>query len=431
MKTTLEDVGPWRKEIAIVLDPEEVDREMDQVVARYREKAVIPGFRRGRVPSELLRSTYRSSLESDLLNQILPEATQKAVEEHALQLASPPKIKDLHFRPGEALTFTAVVEVWPQIQVQGHKGMELDEPIYAVEEEQVDAVLRNLRERKAELTPVLRPSREGDVLEVSLQAVDVQGRRLPRAKRQVISMDAGGQKLLPEFREASLGCEAGSTRIVHIVYPEDFEDPELAGKSRHYEMKVKQILEKKLPEGDDSFAKAVGGVETLEELKSKIRLRLEAEERMRARQRTEETLVDRLILNNPLEVPEAVIERSLERAWEKASEGSTRMQEDEFKAAYRPVVERLRKREILLDCLAGQEGLEVTEDELLEQLRRSAPAGVDPNVVRQKLERDGELGQVRAELQERKVFDFLIEHATIHRIHQPRERPAQSNLILP
>ena len=431
MKTTLEDVGPWQKAIAIELDVEEVEREMDQVVSRYRQKAVIPGFRRGKVPTDLVRSTYRSSLESDLLNQILPEATQRAVDEHALQLAAPPRIRDLHFHPGEPLRFTALIDVWPVVQVQGFEKLEVEEIVYAVEEEMVEAVVEGLRERHARLIPVSRPSQAGDVLEVSLQAVDVNGARLPRSKRQTISMEADSEKLLPEFREASLGREPGSVQIVRIQYPDDFEDPELAGKQRHYEMRIKQILEKILPDLDDSLAERIGGVESLEALRSKVRLRLETEERLKARQRTEEAVIDRLIHQNPFDLPDGIVDRSLDRAWEKTGEKEARMSEEEFREAYRPIVVRLRKREILLDSLAAQQSLEVTEEGLMEQISQSAPPGIDPRIVRQKLERDGELERVRGELRERKVFDFLLEQATVQRIHQPRERRPASNIILP
>jgi len=431
VKTSLEDIGPWQKAIAITLDPDEVEREMDHVVARYREKAVIPGFRKGKVPEQIVRTQFRSSLESDLLNHILPEATEKAVQEHALQLAAPPKIQDLRFRPGEPLQFTAVVDVWPQVTVSGHKGMEIEETITAVDEGTVEEFLAALRERMAELVPVFRASVEGDILEVAIQAVDVNGQRLPRAKRQVQRMEAGSARLLPEFREVSIGLEPGGTAVVHVRYPEDFENADLAGKQRHYQLRVRQIMEKKLPELDDAFAQKVDGLESLEALRSKIRLRLETEERLRARQRTEEALIDRLILNNPLEVPESIIEASLERALAKAQEREPGVDEEEFRRAYRPLVARLRQREILLESLAQQEGIEVTEEEVLAEVAQASPPGVNPRVVRQRLERDGELDRIRGDLRERKVLTLLTENSTIHRIHQPSPRQPKSNLILP
>jgi trigger factor len=429
VKTTLADVGPWQKAIEITLDREEVEREMDRVVATYRTRAVIPGFRKGKVPAEIVRSHYRDSLESDLLNHLLPEATEKAIAEHRLQIASTPRIQGLTFRSGEPLTFTAVVDLWPVVEVQGYRGLELEETVTEAGDEMVEEFLRALRERAATFTPVLRPSQPGDVVEASVVPVDVNGQRLPRGKRRVVRMEAGGPSLLAEFREESLGAVAGTQKVVRITYPAEFGDPELAGQTRYYRMHVKQILEKNLPEMDDAFAGRVDALPSLEALRAKIRLRLEADERLRARERTEEQLVDRLIERTPFEVPPGIVERSLSRALDKAREESPGLDETEFRERYAPLVVRLRKREILLDSIARQESIEVTEEDLAAEIARSAPAGIDPQVVRRRLEREGELERVRDDLRERRILDFLLEQATVRRTVQPG--PRKSNLILP
>lgn len=429
MKTSIEEVGPWKKAISITLEPGEVEREMDAMVARYRTRAVVPGFRKGKVPDQIVRTQYRDSLESDLLNHLLPEATDKAIAEHGLQVAGPPRIQDLRFRAGEPLSFVAVVEIWPTVELTVYKGLELDETVTEVDDAMVDDFLAALRERAAEVTPVLRASQPGDLVEASVVAVDVHGQRLPRSKRQVVRMEADGATLLPEFRAISVGLEPGAERVVRIDYPADFGDQDLAGRTRHYRLHVKQILEKKLPELDDAFAGRIDGLPSVEALRAKIRLRLEAEERLRARQRTEEALVDRLIERNPFDVPEGIVDRSLDRALQKAREENPGIDEAEFRQAYAPLVIRLRKREILLDSIARQESIEVTEEDLDAELVKSAPAGISPNAIRRRLEKEGELDRVRDDLRERRILDFLLEHATVNRVHQPRSRP--SNLILP
>lgn len=429
VKSTVAEAGPWQKSITITLEPDEVEREMDHVISGYRKRAVIPGFRKGKVPEELVKHHFRDSLENDLLQHILPEATAKAIAEHALQLAAPARIQDIRFRPGEPLTFVAVVDVWPQIEVQGFQGAELNETVIEMDEETIDQFLHALQERQAETLPVARPSLQGDIVEVAVIAVDLNGARLPRAKRQTVRMEAGGASLLPEFREVSLGLQPGDERMVHVNYPEEFGDRELAGKQRHYRMQVRQVMEKKLPELDDAFAGRVDGLESLEALRSRIRLRLEAEERLRARRQTEEALVDLLIARNPFEVPEAIVERSLGRAIEKASKEDPGLDEEEFKRVYTPMVVRVRKREILLESIARQESIAVDEEELDAEIGQSAPPGVDPRQIRRRLEKDEELERVRGDLLERKTFDFLFERATVHRVYEPRKRP--SNIIVP
>jgi trigger factor len=429
VKSTLEEAGPWRKALTITIEPAEVEKEMDHVLADYRKRAVIPGFRKGKVPDELVKAHFGGSLENDLLQHILPEAIDKAIAEHGLTPAAPARVQDLHFRPGEPLTFVAHVDIWPQVEVTGFEGAELGETVTEIDEQTVDEFLHALQERQAEFIPVARPSAPGDIVETTIIAVDLNGSRLPRAKRQTVRMEADGGNLLPEFRAVSVGLQVGEERMVHITYPEDFGDQELAGKQRHYRMHVKQVMEKKLPSLDDQFAGRIDGLESLEALRSRIRLRLEAEERLRARQRTEEALVDLLIARNEFEVPEGIVERSLVRALEKGRQENPDLDEEEFRQAYTPMVVRLRKREILLDSIARQASIGVSEEELDSEIGHSAPAGVDPRQIRRRLEKDGELDRVRGDLVERKTFDFLLEKAVVNRVHAPRQR--QSNIIVP
>jgi trigger factor len=429
VKSTVAETGPWERAITITLDSDEVEREMDRVLSAYRKRAVIPGFRKGKVPEELVKHHFRDSLETDLLQHLLPDAVGKAIAEHALQLAAPARIQDIRFRPGEPLTFVALVEIWPRVEVRGFEGAELSETVTEIDEETIDQFLQALQDRSAEILPVARPALQGDVVEVSIIAVDLNGARLPRAKRQTVRMEAGGASLLPEFREISVGLQAGEERMVHISYPEAFSDRELAGKQRHYRMHVRQVMEKKLPELDDAFAGRVDGLPSLEALRSRIRLRLEAEERLRARRQTEEALIDLLITRNPFEVPEAIVERSLGQAMEKARKEDPGLDEEEFNRIYTPMVVRLNKRGILLESMARQESIAVDDEELDAEISHSAPPGVDPRQIRRRLQKDEELERVRGDLLERKTFDFLFERATVHRVYEQRRRP--SNIIVP
>ncbi len=429
MKSTVAETGPWQRAITITLESDEVEREMDRVLSNYRKRAVIPGFRKGKVPEELVKHHFRDSLETDLLQHLLPDAIGKAIAEHALQLAAPASIQDIRFRPGEPLTFVALVEIWPRVEVRGFEGVELSETVVDIDEETIDQFLQALQDRSAEILPVARPALPGDIVEVSIIAVDLNGARLPRAKRQTVRMEAGGASLLPEFREISVGLRAGEERMVHISYPEEFGDRELAGKQRHYRMHVRQVMEKKLPELDDAFAGRVDGLPSLEALRSRIRLRLEAEERLRARRQTEEALIDLLITQNPFEVPEAIVERSLGQAMEKARKEDPGLDEEEFNRIYTPMVVRLNKRGILLDSMARQESIAIEDEELDAEISHSAPPGVDPRHIRRRLQKDEELERVRGDLLERKTFDFLLEKATVHRVYEPRRRPP--SIIVP
>src|SRR5690606_31958056 len=181
----------------------------------------------------------------------------------------------LHFHPGEEMRFTAVVEIWPEVDPQGVDSVRVEEVVWEVGEEQVEAALDSLRERATQFEPVDRPAADGDVVDVILQAADRSGKAVPAAKRQEARLEVGGETLLPEFREATRGITAGERRVVHVTYPTDFENRSLAGQSRTLLLRAQKIYEKKVPALDDAFAQTLGTPD-LATLRAQVRARLEA-----------------------------------------------------------------------------------------------------------------------------------------------------------
>lgn len=430
MKSTVEDKGVGQKAISITLDREEVEGQIDRLVQQYRKKAALPGFRKGKVPADMVRSAYRDSIEQDLLRELLPDATEKAIEEHQLNVATTPRIEDLRFRPGEPLSFTAVVELWPAFEIQEVGGIELEEEVLEVDEQAIDEFLEAMQQQAATSSPVSRPSAAGDLVDVTILGVDQQGKRLPRAKKQDLRVEAGGKNLLKEFNEASIGIAPGETRLVRVQYPENFGDREIAGQQRFYSFRARQVLERSIPALDESFAQQVDGSD-MEALRAKIRLRLEAEERVSSRQQTVEKLVEKLIEMHHFDVPHGIVERSVQNALARGRQDDPSLDEEQFRLALTPRILRIWKRRILLDAIARKESLTVSDEEMDERIRGSAGAGANLARIRSHLTQRGELGAMREELLEEKVLDSLLEKITVHRIQKPRQRTQRSNIIIP
>ncbi len=429
MKATLEEKGPWQKSVEVTLPAEDVSKRMDQVVARYRAQAAIPGFRKGKVPAELVRSTYSSNIERELINEVLPEALDQVIEDHDLRLAAPPTISDLTFRPGEPLRFVAVLDLFPTVEPDGYKGLELEVEETEVDDALIAEFLENLRQRMATGHPVLRPSTAGDLVDVAVQPVDKNGNRLPKMKREDIRMEVGGTNLLPEFREAIEGVSNGEQKIIHVTYPEGLSDPNLAGQERHYRLKFLQVIERHVPELNDDFAKAADGSDDLDALRAKVRLRFDAEEKMKARERLEEALIDKLIEANPFDVPEALLAAAEKRAAEQAKKDNPRASDEEIKTALAPLVVRRWKRDILLDSISRKESIRLTDEEFEQRLATLLEQERDPKAARRRLEREERLPGMKDRFQEQKTLSFLLEAATVHRILKPRE--SASRIVTP
>lgn len=437
MEIKVEDLGDWKRQLSITIPSEQVEQAMDEVVESYRRKANLPGFRKGKAPTEVIKVRFQGDLEADLMNKLIPDAYEEALSENDLRPIGPPRFHGIRFAAGEPLSFQAEFEIWPVIEVKGYSGMALEQEIIEVDEETISDALENLRQGRAEFEPVERSSQEGDVIQATLQPTDLHGVPLADSKAEDIRMEAGSQNLLPEFREVSVGLSAGDEKQLEVHYPQEFQDSNLAGKTRWFRLVAKEIGQKKLPELDDNFAKSIDSNLDLEGLKAKIRLRLESQELMESKRRLDETIVERLLEDNPFTVPETMINYSLEQVVSRAREDKGEVEDEEdLQERFKPVVERMHRRNIFLQNVARQESLSLTDEEIEAELDTMAEeAGVETTVLRKKMEAEGEVERLRDTLQERKILDFLVSSAKVTRIRKPRLRPqepeSKSRIITP
>jgi trigger factor len=423
VEVQVQEKGPFKRELAITVSLERIESEMEKLVESYRRRAALPGFRKGKAPTDLVRVQFQGNIESDLLNDLIPDAFEEALAETKIKPVAPPLYHDIRFEPGKPLTFCADVEIQPEIHVSGYRELELEQEITEVDDSMIGEMIEMMRGNRATYLTVERPAASGDVIKAVLEPIDVHGKKLAGQKREEVKITVGSPTLLPEFRQAAEGISAGESRTVEVHYPEDFGDEDLAGKIRRFRLIAQEIQEKKLPEVDDNFAQSIDSKLDLEGLRAKVRLRLEAEELMRSKQRLEEQLMDRLMRLNPFDVPEGMVEYRLERALERARDDSERFNEEGFRERFRVYVERVCRRELIFDALTTQENLALTDQEIESELENLAQeAGVETSVIRKKMEADGEFGRFQDTMQERKILEFLLSTARINRVRKPRVR---------
>lgn len=421
MEVRVEEAGEWTKRITITLPAEKVEEQWERIVADYRKRASVPGFRRGKVPPELLLRAFQGDMESDLRERLIPEAFGEALRERNLEPAVPIQLREVNLALGQPMVVEADVVVRPQFEVTGYRGLEVEQQIVEVDEAMIAEALETMRRNRAILETIDRPAADGDVVRATLEPIDVHGKKLPGGKREEVRLEVGSPTLLPEFKEAVSGISRAEARQVEVTYPDDFRDKDLAGKMRRFRLVAQEIQEKKLPELDDNFAKGIDPSLDLDGLRGKLRFRLESEELMQSMERLESEMVDRLLRANEIRVPEPMIEYSLHRIAEKAKEEKGRMDEEELRHVYRPIIERMHGRDLLFESLTRQEGLHLTQEEVDAQLDTMAEEeGVEVEVIRKKMEEADELRRMRESMQERKILDFLTTAAQVTRVRRPR-----------
>ena len=416
MKHSVRDTGTWQHTLDVEVPSEVVDAELDALARAIQRRAVLPGFRRGKVPLDQVRQNFAENIEQEFFESILPRVTRVAMEEAKLEPVVPPMVRNVRFTPGQPLRFEAVVEVRPQVEVKEYKGLPLTRRLNPVTDEAVDRVLEGLRDDSGVFVDLDRPAERGDMVLVDSTRLDVNGRRLPGTVAKNRRVPLGDPSVPPDLENGLLGATAGQERTVEMKYPDDHPSTDLAGKQFRYVLKVRKIQEKKLRELDDNFAREVFRLETLEALRERVRQNLEREEQVRIRREVEAAATDALIQRHPLDLPERLVQWMLERVIGEATEGKpvNDALRAELETHYRPGVERSLRRELLLEAVARAEHVEASETEVAAEIDRMAQS--DPRQaakVRARYQSAERRAALREGLIERKTMDRLIEMADI------------------
>jgi len=429
MKLSVRATGAWQHTLDIEVPNDEVERRLDDTARGIQRRASLPGFRRGRVPLEMVRQHFADALEQEFLEAFVPRVTGEAVEQARLSPAVPPLVRNLQFTPGQPLRLEAVVDVRPEVEPRDYRGIPVRRRLQPVNDPAVDAVLQKLREDSAVFLDLARPAQRGDVVLVDSVRLDANGRRLQSSRARNLRLELGAPDLLPDLENGLLGAEAGQERTVDVGYPADYQVAELAGKQARYLVRIRKIQEKKLRALDDNLARDVFHLESLEELQSRVRLNLEGDERVRVQREVEGAIVDELIRRNPFDLPERLTQWMIGRVVREAIEGRSVPEalQRELEQRYRPGVERSLKREVLLGAVARQEKLDVSDEEVAGEIDRMAQ--VEPRQaarIRSRYQTAERRQVLRESLLERKAIEWLIHAADVQ-----EDVVQESRLVVP
>jgi len=420
MKTEIVDVNETRKNLRVEIPQDVVDAEIDRITRDYSRKARVPGFRPGKAPSRVIKQRYKDQILHDVVHDLIPRAVDDALRERGVEAVDTPDIRDVTVDEGQPLTFTASFDTVPSFDPGDYTTVALTRTSSKVEEEAVDLAMQRLRDRAARFEPVEgRGVDHGDTITVDLQ-------RLAGGKPDThdnVSVELGAKANPPGFDEQLLGLEVGATKSFDIHYPADHPIGELAGTDVSYTVTVKGIKRRILPELDDEFAKDLGEFETLDALRARVREDLEHEARHAAERDVRAQLMKQLAARVPFEVPPSLIDREIDRRLEEFAHRLIEQNIDPrqagidwnaFRESQREVAREAVAGAIVLDEVARREQLDVTNEEIDQEIGRHAErTGRTPAAVRARLVSEGGLSRVSAGLRREKSIDFLMARATL------------------
>lgn len=425
MTSTVEALSTVKKKITFDVPAERVTAEIEKVFAQIRKRAAIKGFRKGKVPQALVEKHYADMMENDVLKNIFDETYFKALAEHKIFPVSHPVVESDEIKRGAPLKYSATVEVMPEVEVKDYEGLEVKKEKLVLDDSMVEKRLDEMRESMAQVGAVEegKQSENGNFVVIDFSG-SVDGAVFEGGAAESYELELGSGRFIPGFEEQVVGMKVGDEKTITVTFPEEYWNKELASKEAKFEVAVKEIKAKQLPELNDEFAGQFGEFKTLAELKAKISEMFEKQETDRVQSDLQDRLVKGLIERNEIEVPAALVGRQLEMmlsnmknrlAYQRLSLEMMGMDDEKFKEQYRSVAENQVKGSLLLDAVGKKEGIKVEEADIEAKLREiTAESGQEYEKVKSYYDQNNNAKEnLVAHLNEDKVLNFLLGKAVV------------------
>jgi trigger factor len=428
VKTKTTELPDSRVRVEVEVPTEALEQELKTAASQLGREMRVPGFRSGKVPPEVvLRQVGREAVLDEAVRRGLPGWYEEALADAGIQTVGDPQV-DLSDLPekGAPLAFTIEVGVVPPAQLGEYRGIEVGRREPKVDDEEVQAELERLRDSLASLETVEREAGEGDFVVMdyvgSMDGTPFEG---GEGRGQVVELGSG--RLIPGFEEQLAGASAGDERTVELTFPDDYPADQLAGKDASFAVEVKEVKEKRLPELDDDFAVEAGGYDSLDELRAEIESRIGQAEERAIEAEFREAAVDAVVDQAKIEVPHELVHSKAHEMWHRtarrlAAQGINPEQylqmagktEEELVVESESDAETALKREAVLAAIVEAEGIEVTDEEIEQALRASAPPDASDKQLKRALKRARSQGAdeaLREDIAMRKAVDLVAENA--------------------
>lgn len=444
VKTTTTELGDSRVRLDVEVPAEALERELNAAAGVIGRDLRVPGFRKGKVPPQVvIQQVGREAVLDEAVRRALPGWYEQAVGEAGVATVGDPKV-DLSDLPerGSPLAFSIEVGVRPRAQLGDWKGVEVGRREPEVSPDEVQAELERLRESLASLETVERPAANGDFAVLDFTGT-IDGEPFEGGEARGFLLELGSGRLIEGFEEQLEGAAAGDERELKVTFPDDYQADELQGKDAVFAVEVKEVKEKRLPELDDELALEAGGYDSLDELRAEIESRLREVEERQVEAEYREATIDAVARDAKVDVAHELVHAKAHEMWHRtarrlSSQGLdparylqlTGKTEEELVTEAEPEAETALKRESVLAAIVEQEGIEVSDDELLDALREAAApqAGGKPPSEKslqrslKKAKSQGADEALREDIAMRKAVDLIVEHAKPIDVDQAKAR---------
>ncbi|EJL43881.1 trigger factor [Brevibacillus agri] len=414
--------------LTVEVDASQVDAALDQAFKKVVQKVQVPGFRKGKVPRKMFESRFGvESLYQDALDILLPAAYGQAVRETGIEPVDRPEVDVEQMEKGKNLIFKATVTVKPEVKLGDYKGLTIEEKDFTVTDETVDAELKRMQERHAELVAVEEgAAQEGDIVVIDFEGFQ-DGVAFEGGKAEDYSLELGSGTFIAGFEEQLVGLAIGDEKEIKVTFPEEYHSPNLAGKEAVFKVKLNSLKRKNLPVLDDEFAKDVSEFDTLEELKADTKKKLEEKAAQEKEQYVREQLVLKAAENAEIDLPAVMVEHELDQMVNEFGQrlqyqGMTLelyyqfsgMDESQLRDQLRADATSRVRTSLTLEAIGKAEKIEATEEDVTEELNKLAGVyGRPADELRKIFTAQDNMLALYRDVQIRKTVDFLVAQSKV------------------
>jgi trigger factor len=410
------------RELVLDVPAEEVSKAFRSITRNYQKYAKLPGFRPGKVPEAVVRRRFASEIRKEVIDSLLPERFSNGVRELGIRPVGQPQVTELTVDEGQPLHVKAVFEYLPDFSIDGYEQVVVDKPSADVTDEEFAHEIAQLRDSRAVVEPVEedRPIIDGDWVEISYDGRVSEDPEAAPIHGEDSLVEVGGKETVDAFTQVLRGAKPGQELQAEVIYPADYPEARLQGKTVAYDVTVKSIKKRTLPELNDEFAKELGNYESLDDLQARVREHMAGRKRRGVEAETKDRLFAALVEKYQFPVPESLVQDQIDARLERglralAAQGMNpeQMRKLDFsrlRGAQRDSAVAEAKAHILMDRIAEKEGVTVSDEELDKELQLAALQSREPyETLHQRLTDDGGLARIREQLKREKTASLLYE----------------------
>lgn len=426
MKATAEKIEKNLVKLTVEVDAEEFDKSIQKAYIKNRKHITIPGFRKGRAPRKLIEQFYGEAIfYEDAANDIIPTTYQDAVKETEIEPVAQPEFDIVQIGNGENFIYTADVVVKPEVELGEYKGIEIEKVEYTVTDEDVEEQLEQMREQNARWISIEdRAVKEGDRVTIDYTG-KIDNEEFEGGSAENASLEIGSNTFIPGFEEQVVGMNIGDSKEIEVTFPEDYHVEELQSKTAIFDIELKDIKEKELPELDDEFAKDISEFDTLDEYRADAKEKLEESAENQMKVEMENSLIEKIVDNADVDIPDAMVDSEIDRNLNELDftlryQGLNLEQYltftgtslDAIRAQYKEQAYNTVKMRLVLEEICKVEEIEAEDADVEKEFEKMAEE-YDRDVEDVKKDFGTNVEALKEHIKIQKTVDFLMDNAII------------------